>query len=441
MTPNDWTPASPRLAPGAGQRGAARASGCVNPMKTMLTFSHVQKRLAHIPDAANRSRAEMYLRRKVRCKPQTLLSIADPLVALGRQLGSRSWEQATGDDVFLAVESHTYRRGVHLAKTEGDARKLAASTQYQWSSHLRTFYRWVLKVDGTPPQFRDLEFRKVDAMKARVRELALSPDEVCQLLAGATLQRDRFLLLFLLETGFRVSEAAAVRLDTMEKRKGGYWVSLDRNEPLLKTGARQVAVPLYYAQEDLHAWLAEHPRRHEAKAPLFVNLSNRAYGTRMTGKTISEVVARCAKRAGLKVHAHMMRHTSATLKLLYGMPAHVIRALHGWTERSTMLGYYTHMLPHFENEVLKTYGLPVDDRTVTDIMGSRPCLVCGTSNEVTGVRCKRCRTLLADSAQESERQANEDRLLNYVLSGAFEAMTDDLLIDVAGQLGFAEVDA
>jgi site-specific recombinase XerD len=405
------------------------------------TFSHVQQRLAQIPNDANRARAEMYLRRKVRCKPQTLLSLADPIVALGQQLGERAWDQATSDDVFLAIESHTYRRGAHLAKKVGKDSKLAPSTQYQWASNLRRFYRSILGVDGTPPQFRDLEFRKEDAMQRRLRELALSAEQVCQLLAGATSQRDRFILLFLLETGFRVSEAAAVRLDTMERRRGCYWITLDRHEPLLKRGPRTVAVPLYYAQEDLHAWLAQHPRRHEAKAPLFVNLSNRSHGTRMTGKTISEVVARCARRAGLKVHAHMLRHTSATFKLLCGMPAHVIRALHGWTEDSTMLGYYTHMLPHFENEVLKLYGLPAEDNTVVDIMGSRHCLVCWKTNKITAVRCVGCGILLADALQESQRQADEDRLFAYILDGAVEALSDDLLLDVAQDLGFTEATA
>ena len=419
-----------------GPAGCGPRLGCVTSMKTPLTFLDVQERLAHIPDAANRSRAEMYLRRKS-WKPQSKLSVADPMVALGQRLGSKPWVEAIDDDIFLAIDGHRYHRGPRRFIKTGEGKELAASTKYQWCSHLRSFYQWLLDTDGTPKMFRGLDFPKQDAMRKRCKELALLPDQVSQLLAGAQSVRDRFIILLLLETGFRVSEAAALRLDTMERRDHGYWFTLDPSEPLLKRGPRDVDVPLIVAQRELEAWLAVHPHRHEKRAPLLVNLSNRNYGSRMSGKTISEVVKRCARRAGLeKVHAHMMRHTSATLKLRRGMKPHVIRQIHGWTEDSTMLGYYTHMLPHYKAEVLEAYGLPSDEPVVTDLMGGSACQLCGTANQITAVECEGCHILLADAAQESYRLTREAQLLDYVVAGAIESLRKDLFLEVAEALGF-----
>ncbi|MHB1260971.1 MAG: tyrosine-type recombinase/integrase [Thermoplasmatota archaeon] len=199
----------------------------------------------------------------------------------------------------------------------------------------------------------------------------------------------------------------------------------------------QVAVPIIAAARELEAWLAVHPRRHEARAPLFVNLSNRGHGRRMTGPTIGEAIVRCARRAGIRhVHAHMLRHTSATLKIAKGFPPEAIRLVHGWTRKSTMLGYYTHALPHFERMILQAHGLPSDEPELLDLLGSVSCALCSHANRVTDAECGACGTRFAEAAQESERQHRDGLLLDHVALDAARALSDQLYLAVAASFGW-----
>lgn len=323
-----------------------------------------------------------------RVEASTINSRMDAILALGVHLGKRDWPRCTRDDVIHTIANHVSRQGAHFGRTQGGP--LAKSTKYQWSIFIRQFLKWVLQTDETPSQCKRLPFRKVDAMAGRIKELALSPEEVRQLLGGATNSRDRCLIIEAVEGGWRASEMAALRLDYTEKRKHGYWHELPPDEPLLKTGPREVAVAIIAGVRLVDEWLADHPRKGGSKPPFFVTLSNRSYGKRMTGASIAAAIARCARRAGMRhVHAHMLRHTSATLKVAKGMKPEAIRMTHGWKDLS-MLSYYTHAKPHFEAMVLEVHGLKPDEPELLDIVGARPCLLCGAKLGVADDECLEC---------------------------------------------------
>lgn len=402
-------------------------------------------RAAGISCKAKTEDVERYLYEKINeVKASTLLSRLDPLVVLAQRLGERPWKEATRDDVIRAIAGHTFSKGSHRARDPDSlpAKNLAASTKHQWAVHIHTFYKWLLELDKdeVPPQCRSLPFKKKEALAKRARELALEPTEVRQILSGARSTRDRFTVLFLIETGLRASEAAAVRLDGIERRNHGYWITLPSDALALKRGPREVAIPLICAAETYESWLAEHPRRHEARAPLLVTLSQRSHGNPMTGKTVSDIVVRCAKRAGMRhVHAHMLRHTSATLKIAKGMEPEAVRLLHGWTERSTMLSYYAHLKPHFERLVLNAHGLESNEPELLDIMGSQPCGLCGSKNRVEDATCRECGVRLSEAAQESERAHRRQHVLAYVANDAVMALRGVLFTAVARAMGWKTI--
>jgi hypothetical protein len=277
------------------------------------------------------------------------------------------------------------------------------------------FYKWLLHSDDRPPQFRRLPFRKIDAMAARIKELALSPAEVRQLLSGATNARDKCIIGVAIEAGFRASESAALRLDYMEARNHGWWLELPPDEPALKTGVREAAVPVIAVKKLVDDWLAEHPRINDPKAPLYVTLSNRSYGKRMSGPSVAAVIARCARRAGMrKVHSHMTRHSSVTLKIAKQMSPEAVRIIHGWSRRSTMLGYYTGSLPNFESIVLSVHGLRSDEPELLDIMGSQPCLLCGTALHAADATCKGCGISGNFDAAQAQARRQQDAAVSFV---------------------------
>ncbi|MES2154442.1 MAG: tyrosine-type recombinase/integrase, partial [bacterium] len=397
----------------------------------------IAQRIAGIPDPANRAKVQAYaFETGIRVKAQSVLSYLDPIAAMGKELDSRSWLQADRNDIIRLITQHASQRGDKLRGKDKDCRMLAPSTQVQWCMHLKAFYRWLL--DGEEPrQFRKLPFRKKDGMQARIRELALTPDEIRKLLAGAETTRDRAIILVLIEAGFRVSEAAALRLDTIHLEEVGYWLTLPKDEPFLKTDPREVEVPVIAAQPALQAWLDDHPRKNDLRAPLFVNLSNRSHGKRMTGTTISEAIKRCARRAGLRhIHGHMLRHTSATLKVAKGMDPELIRLIHGWTKRSNMLAHYTHSKPHFKHMVLKHHGRESHEPELLDILGSRACELCGRGNTISAVNCERCGIMLGEARAEAERRRKNAIVRLDAIERAMVSLRPRLITTVARVLGW-----
>ena len=406
----------------------------VDPLAELLDRCHV------LPDAAKRKQLQDHVRWAIhRVEASSLHSRLDAVICLGLHLRRRGWRQAKEKDVITAIADHRFQRGAHLAAnpTALPWHPLAASTKFQYAVHIRTFYKWLLKTRDTPDFLRDLPFRKVDLMQERCRELALKPGEIKMLLAGARTKRDRCILVFLLETGFRVSEAAACRLDLMEQRNSGYWFTLNPEAPDLKTGVREVAVPVIAGVPTLEAWLDDHPRRQDSQPSLFVNLSNRNYGAPMTGRGIAAAVVRCARRGGLRKHAHTLRHTSASLKVVKGMDSETLRLTHGWKKGSKMPSYYADVKPYYERLMLQVHGLkPQDEPEILDILGAVPCGLCGAANTIEATHCKKCDVLLARSAQESERQHRHKHLLDYAAPGAVEALFGVLTRALARALGW-----
>lgn len=404
--------------------------------------SRAFNRLTHIPSDANRAAAKAYLVEKESSddvKPQSLLAITDPLVALGKRLGDIPWLQATREDVIMCIRDHTFRRGAHLAKTPGPVKSLAASTRHQWWSYLKGFYRY-LNDEETPKFLRRRAFPKRDAMEERGRDLALEPENLAKLLAGATSVRDRCIVLFLLETGFRVSEAAALRLKDMEFDGATYWFQLPKGAPFLKTDVREVDVGVTQARGDLEAWLNTHPRRNDPDARLFVALTNRCYGSPLDGPAISEIVSRAARRAGIQVHAHMLRHTSASLKIVAGWSPEAIRLTHGWTTLE-MLEHYTHVQGHYKDMVRRANGLPMVDAAIQDHMGSRKCQLCTAVNPITALHCRVCGVPASQAGQVHAQRKRAATNLDFVASYAITVVQDVLILAVARAKGFTGVPA
>lgn len=396
-------------------------------------------RLSHIPSTANRSAAKAYLVEKDasgRVKPQSLLAITDPIVALGKRLGDKPWMQATREEVITCIRDHTFRRGEHRAKTPGTPKPLAATTKHQWWSYLKGFYRY-LNDEEMPRFLRRTAFPKPNALQERGKVLAIDPEDLAKLLAGATSVRDRCLLLFLLETGFRVSEAAALRLKDMEDDGATYWFELPKGAPFLKTNVREVPVGVTKGRDYLEAWLHQHPRRHDPEARLFVTLSNRSYAKPLDGPAISEIVCRAARRGGIDIHAHMLRHTSASLKIVAGWSPEAIRLTHGWTTLE-MLEQYSHVQGHYKDMVRRANGLPMQDKAVHDHMGSRKCQICGQVNPITVLRCKVCKTDASQAGQIHAQRRQTAMNLDFVVPYAVQAFQDVLIIAIARARGFPE---
>jgi integrase/recombinase XerD len=170
----------------------------------------------------------------------------------------------------------------------------------------------------------------------------LQPSEVDALLAAPDRQtvrgrRDHALLLFLLRTGVRASEALGVSAADISLKK-------PRQVLIQGKGSKQRMVPLAH---DLAAILGDllHERglTPEAKGPVFVD----AKGKRLTRFGLTHIVRRTVSVAerhvpslqGRSISPHMFRHTTAMRLLQAGVDLAVIRAWLGHSDIQTTHQY------------------------------------------------------------------------------------------------------
>lgn len=177
--------------------------------------------------------------------------------------------------------------------------------------------------------------RSVQAPKAARRlPKALDPDQVARLLDGEPPRRyeavrDRAILELLYSSGLRLAEVQGLSLGDLDLHSG--LVSV------LGKGSKRRVVPIGgKAKDALREWLAL--RRGGERSAVFVSRSGRRLGAR----AIQERVRRWARRYGIELHPHMLRHSFASHLLESSGDLRAIQELLGHADLGTTQ-IYTHL--------------------------------------------------------------------------------------------------
>lgn len=177
--------------------------------------------------------------------------------------------------------------------------------------------------------------RSVQAPKAARRlPKALDPDQVARLLDGEPPRRyeavrDRAILELLYSSGLRLAEVQGLSLGDLDLHSG--LVSV------LGKGSKRRVVPIGgKARNALRDWLAL--RRGGDRTAVFVSRSGRRLGAR----AIQERVRRWARRYGIELHPHMLRHSFASHLLESSGDLRAIQELLGHADLGTTQ-IYTHL--------------------------------------------------------------------------------------------------
>jgi integrase/recombinase XerC len=240
------------------------------------------------------------------------------------------WTGERGRSVFEEATIVDY-----LAAYQQRARP-APATYYRRFGLLRRFLRWLSRRNGLPDPFLELE----PPPKPQQEADWLTEQEFARLLTAAEqpprsraglAERDRLVLLTLVQTGLRRAELIALDwsdLELDESRpsllvrcgKGGK----PRRQPLAPTLARDLA--------DLRA-----SRQAPAGAPVFCGLE----GRRLQPTILAAVIRRAATRASIekRVTAHTLRHTAATWLRQQTGDARLVAAYLGHADLSTVSRY------------------------------------------------------------------------------------------------------
>jgi integrase/recombinase XerD len=164
--------------------------------------------------------------------------------------------------------------------------------------------------------------------------------------------RDRILLGCMALQGCRSIEMYRANLGDISESGGQYYFKLDG-----KNSIRTVVL-----RPDLGSEIAQYRQaRIKAKekltptSPLFISLSNRRYGQRLSRSGIGHIVDSYLEKCGLKhndlersLSPHSLRHTAGTLSLQNGSSLREVQDFLGHSDPKTT-AVYTHVLSNQEN--------------------------------------------------------------------------------------------
>lgn len=196
--------------------------------------------------------------------------------------------------------------------TNVSERGVASATVHSHARGTRAFLRF-LNEEGYISAPINIKMPRVEQKKMRV----LSPDELKQILKVCTKPRDKAVVLFLVDTGVRRSEACSLSWIDVDIPSGVVNVSRTKSKKARSVfiGVKTRRALLRYRRTIIH----------EDNAPVFQTQT----GTRFTAGGFRQAIRRISVRSGIPFSSHDLRRTFATLSLKAGMNVLHLQSLLG----------------------------------------------------------------------------------------------------------------
>ncbi len=235
------------------------------------------------------------------------------------------WVRFLDDPNVEAITEDNIRSFYSHLRTAGLA---AVSIQAYWRT-VRSFYNWAeQKLHLERPD------KGIKAFKSAPAHInSFTKDEVERILkACGRSKRNHALVLFLLDTGLRVSEACRLSVQDCDIESGAITVRA------FQTGRKSRPRLVYIGKSTRHAlwlYLASRPDAHPGD-PLFSTLN----GKPLNRFSVKNILYRLAASSGVpKVHPHRFRHTMAIEYLRSGGDVFTLQRLLGHANLE-MVRYY-----------------------------------------------------------------------------------------------------
>jgi site-specific recombinase XerD/ribosomal protein L40E len=294
---------------------------------------------------------------------------------------------------------------------------------------LKKFFRWLR---GTEEYPKEVKWIKPGNVKNNsLPEELLTDEEIKAMAAFAQNQRDKALVLVLYESGCRIGELLTLRIKHVEF--DGYGAILLVSG---KTGSRRVRI--IASAPSLSAWLDSHPFKSNPSAPLWIVLGTRNHHEMMSYGSVSSLLRRLAKRAGVKkgVNPHSFRHSRAT-HLASKLTEAQLKELFGWVQSSDMAATYVHLSGRdVDNALLKLHGLAQNEKKEEEVLKVKICERCKEKNDPVSNFCRRCATPLniKIALDLEEKRVEKDEVVAMVTERVYQKLqklvAEKLNIDV-----------
>ena len=222
----------------------------------------------------------------------------------------------------------------------------AAQTVNTWLSAVRSFFSFLVATERLPSNPAS-EIKSVKrSHSTRHKRDALTPAEVLSLLdtcEDSTLGiRDRAMITLMAYCALRIVEVHRANIDNLGSQSDRMVLEVwgkGRDE-----ADELVIIPV--SQEPvIRQWVSKRsllrPKPDEIGDPLFLSLSNRTRGTRLSRRSISQVVRGKIREVGAvgKVSPHSLRHSAITQAIQGGARPMQVRALARHQSFETTLNY------------------------------------------------------------------------------------------------------
>lgn len=240
-----------------------------------------------------------------------------------------------------------YRLHLSRWKDPETEKPLKRKTQNYFMIALRAFLKYLTRMDIQTLAPEKVELGEIEDSPLKV----LENKDLEQLLAAPDVNtldglRDRAILESLFSTGLRVSELAALNIDS---------INFERREfPILGKGGKERIVFLSQGAADtLQKYL---DMRKDPYKPLFIRFQGRqdpaddGENMRLTTRSIERIVEKYVKQVGLTVKAtpHTLRHSFATDLLVNGADIRSVQEMLGHSNIAT-----TQIYTHITNKQLR----------------------------------------------------------------------------------------
>lgn len=221
-----------------------------------------------------------------------------------------------------------------------DTKGLSSYTKAMYIVVIRRFFLWTEDSQLYPNVSRGVKGIKKYAKSHQKESLSIDALKIlfasidCSTLQG---KRDFALINILVRTGLRLKEIASATLEDMYKQRGEMllWIHgkgrSSKDDFVLLTPQALVS---------LHDYLQARVIKSE-KDPIFVSLSDRNYGKKLTIFSLSRIVKRRLRAAGFdskRITAHSLRHTFGVLSMQAGASLYEVQlAMRHTTPTTTQL--------------------------------------------------------------------------------------------------------
>lgn len=273
------------------------------------------------------------------------------------------WTKFIGDKKITEIAIDDARRFIVYLQT--DYGNLSPVSIFHGWKAIRAFYKWL----GSEFQIQNvmINLKKPPFQAAEITPL--SNDDIEKLLQASVkidhkeekkqyarrapqADRNRLLILFLLDTGVRVGELCRLNIDNVNMETCE--VSIQPFRSSAKSKPRTVYIGRRVQKE---LWKYTLNREKQIKNdPLFLS----AFGKRLSGDSVKHLLDRIAKRAEVKgVHPHIFRHTFAIQYLRNGGDIFTLQKLLGHSSLKMVQHYLN--LAKTDMETAHRRASPVDN--------------------------------------------------------------------------------